>query len=212
MAALFHGGHRVSDEPEGWFEPWICEWQFMQLRPNALCGRHSRSAGLTRRQRHTRVPGFRVTLLTEERLPLSEEPGWLLPCGSWQIEQSSVTGACSQRKGPRFSAWQVKHVSLSVRPTSAKSAMEPCGLWQSLQASAILAQRVRIDLLELAALGDVARVADIGLRGPGQHGVFHLVAVVAGGARDAVHVMRTHVPVRDGRLFVTTQAHRVLPR
>ena len=31
VAALFHGGHRVSDEPEGWFDPCTCEWQFMQF-------------------------------------------------------------------------------------------------------------------------------------------------------------------------------------
>ena len=29
------------------------------------------------------------------------------PCGSWQVAQFSVTGACSQSIGPRFSAWQL---------------------------------------------------------------------------------------------------------
>jgi hypothetical protein len=29
----------------------------------------------------------------------------LEPCGVWQLAQSSVTGWCSNRKGPRFSAW-----------------------------------------------------------------------------------------------------------
>ena len=29
------------------------------------------------------------------------------PCGRWQSVQSSRTGACSHRKGPRFSWWQV---------------------------------------------------------------------------------------------------------
>ena len=29
------------------------------------------------------------------------------PCGSWQFRQFSRTGACSNRNGPRFSAWHV---------------------------------------------------------------------------------------------------------
>src|SRR6185369_7385191 len=30
-----------------------------------------------------------------------------LPCGLWQIAQSSCTGSCEWTNGPRFSAWQV---------------------------------------------------------------------------------------------------------
>ena len=32
-------------------------------------------------------------------------PGFEAPCGAWQIPQFSTAGACSQRYGPRFSAW-----------------------------------------------------------------------------------------------------------
>ena len=31
----------------------------------------------------------------------------VLPCGLWQIAQSSATGSCCCTNGPRFSAWQV---------------------------------------------------------------------------------------------------------
>ena len=31
------------------------------------------------------------------------------PCGSWQLAQFSRPAACSHRKGPRFSAWQLAH-------------------------------------------------------------------------------------------------------
>ena len=32
--------------------------------------------------------------------------GMFEPCGVWQFRQLYVTGWCSHRKGPRFSAWQ----------------------------------------------------------------------------------------------------------
>src|SRR3954468_20300466 len=57
------------------------------------------------------------------------------PCGVWQFMQSSLAEACDQRKGPRFSAWQVKQVSLTVFFFSSLLPTEPCGLWQSEQAT-----------------------------------------------------------------------------
>ena len=38
---------------------------------------------------------------------VDDAAGWLEPCGTWQFEHSSATGACPHRNGPRFSAWQV---------------------------------------------------------------------------------------------------------
>ena len=55
------------------------------------------------------------------------------PCAVWHSEQSSVTGACSQSRGPRLSAWQLKQVWLSVGLFSIATVVEPCALWQSLQ-------------------------------------------------------------------------------
>ena len=43
-----------------------------------------------------------------------------------------MTGACSHSSGPRFSAWQVKQVWLSVGFFSIAALLDPCALWQSL--------------------------------------------------------------------------------
>ena len=54
--------------------------------------------------------------------------GWLMstqPCGLWQIMQSSRTGGWSKRKGPRFSAWQVRQVSVTFTPESSAGPAEP---------------------------------------------------------------------------------------
>src|SRR3954471_16422405 len=56
------------------------------------------------------------------------------PCGSWQLAQLSRPAAWSCRNGPRFSAWQLAHVSLMVLPTlSMRTLVEPCGVWQVVQ-------------------------------------------------------------------------------
>ena len=39
-----------------------------------------------------------------------KQGGLLEPCAWWQFRQFSRTGGCSQRNGPRLSAWQVVHV------------------------------------------------------------------------------------------------------
>ena len=59
---------------------------------------------------------------------------WLFdPCGSWHVLHASRTGACSQRFGPRFSVWQLRHDSLIQLPTfSRRTLVEPCGLWHDV--------------------------------------------------------------------------------
>src|SRR5438046_6326269 len=57
---------------------------------------------------------------------------WFDPCGSWQFAQLSLTGACTQRKGPRFSAWQVKQVSFGEISLRSAGVTVPCGLWQEV--------------------------------------------------------------------------------
>lgn len=86
----------MSLEPEGWFEPWTCEWQFMQLRPNR-----------NRDGAPEAVPVASFAMLgcpdCEWQLWQSSGarwvsiPGWLEPCGAWHSPQSSATGSCSQR-------------------------------------------------------------------------------------------------------------------
>jgi hypothetical protein len=56
------------------------------------------------------------------------------PCGSWHVLHASRTGAWSHRNGPRFSAWQATHVSLTQLPTrSMRTFVVPCGLWHEVQ-------------------------------------------------------------------------------
>src|SRR5213596_2618141 len=59
--------------------------------------------------------------------------GLLVPCGSWQFAQFSITGGCSHKKGPRRSVWQLKQFSLVVLWMSCLGLGEPCGLWQLVQ-------------------------------------------------------------------------------
>src|SRR6516164_493132 len=58
------------------------------------------------------------------------------PCGSWQLVQLSRTATCSQRNGPRFSAWQLAQASVMELPSrSIFTFCEPCGLWQDVHSS-----------------------------------------------------------------------------
>ena len=53
------------------------------------------------------------------------------PCGSWQVVQPSRDGACSQRNGPRFSAWHDVHVSATESPLRRSlTLVDPWMLWQ----------------------------------------------------------------------------------
>jgi len=54
--------------------------------------------------------------------------GLLLPCGSWQFAQFSMTGGCSHKNGPRRSVWQARQFSLIVLCISWLGFGEPCGL------------------------------------------------------------------------------------
>src|SRR6187455_1327260 len=52
------------------------------------------------------------------------------PCGSWQVTQPSRDGACSQRYGPRLSAWQEVHSSVDESPVrSIFTLVLPWVLW-----------------------------------------------------------------------------------
>src|SRR5574339_63571 len=58
------------------------------------------------------------------------------PCGSWQVTQFSRPTACSNRNGPRFSAWQLAQLSATELPSlSIFTFCEPWGLWQEEHAS-----------------------------------------------------------------------------
>src|SRR5436309_3324574 len=53
------------------------------------------------------------------------------PCASWHVVQLSRVTWWSHRNGPRFSAWQVAHASLTELPSrSILTFCDPCGLWQ----------------------------------------------------------------------------------
>ena len=52
------------------------------------------------------------------------------PCGSWHVTQPSRLGACSQRYGPRLSAWHDVHNSAMESPLrSSLTLVAPCTLW-----------------------------------------------------------------------------------
>src|SRR5690349_4967273 len=57
------------------------------------------------------------------------------PCGSWQVAQFSLTGACSQSIGARISVWQLMQSSATELPTLRFLTLliEPCGLWHDEQ-------------------------------------------------------------------------------
>src|SRR5574337_576780 len=94
-------------EPDGLLEPWMLVWQVRQARPI------SRSSGAG-------PVASPAVVSTSLGCPVMvwhcwhsigtgsvSNACWLEPCGSWQVRQSLRTGACSNRNGPRFSAWQV---------------------------------------------------------------------------------------------------------
>src|SRR3989304_3589155 len=100
-------------------------WQLTQLRPSTCFS--LREYGLV---------GWRLSTWhcwQSRGLATFRRFSWFEPCGSWQVAQLSTTGACSQRKGPRFSAWQVKHVSLAEFSLRSAGVTVPCGLWQAVQ-------------------------------------------------------------------------------
>src|SRR6185437_14634611 len=93
-------------EPDGLLEPWMLVWHARQARPI------SRSSGAG-------PVASPAVVSTSLGCPVMvwhcwhnigtgsvSNACWLEPCGSWQARQFSRTGACSNRNGPRFSAWQ----------------------------------------------------------------------------------------------------------
>ena len=73
-----------------------------------------------------------VALLAESRLGDLDMFSWFEPCGSWQFAQLSLTGAWTQRNGPRFSAWHLKHVSFGDDSLRRAGFTVPCGLWHEV--------------------------------------------------------------------------------
>lgn len=51
----------------------------------------------------------------------------------WQFRQSSRTGGCAQRNGPRLSAWQLVQLALMDTAAISFSVVVPWGLWQLVQ-------------------------------------------------------------------------------
>jgi hypothetical protein len=103
--------------PEGELEPCTLTWQFLQLfsmnREFAVGYPLGAPAGATR------APSSVERLSPDPKWPepvrwqfqhrlgsfCTRSLLWFVPWGSWQDTQSSRTGACSKRNGPRFSAW-----------------------------------------------------------------------------------------------------------
>ena len=134
----------------GELDPWICAWQITHPRPVILFAFDEfsmvyslytvggcRDVTWQRWQRNG-------TLATSMRSLLD-------PCGSWQVVQELLTGACSQSNGPRFSLWQlVQAWSIVVPARSSFTLAEPCVLWQDEHTS--LSSRTGIWLNRLSLL------------------------------------------------------------
>src|SRR5262245_40059534 len=87
----------------GLFVPWMLVWQFTQPRASVL-------APVLVPVSEATLPRWLVGSWHDW-----QSMGWrslsrlgaVVPCGLWQIEQSSCTGWCVRTNGPRFSMWQV---------------------------------------------------------------------------------------------------------
>src|SRR2546427_3693478 len=96
--------------PDGWLDPWIAEWQFVQ--PRLKSRTEFRRVG---------VVGWRLVrwqLSHTRGMRTFSNCGLLVPCASWQLAQFSMTGGCSHRKGPRLSVWQLREFSLVDREST----------------------------------------------------------------------------------------------
>jgi hypothetical protein len=103
---LVAGVLAVVEKSTGAQLPWIELWQFMQERPKE---RLDGDVPVKPVFASYAVPGCRdQSWHSWHRFGsfLTSRLRWRLPCGVWQIVQSSVTGVCSQMNGPRLSAWQ----------------------------------------------------------------------------------------------------------
>src|SRR5262245_42666033 len=128
-----HGRQRWNRAPDGWLEPWICEWQLLQLRFTA---RSSGDAPGGRLERVSRLAGCETLAWHcwhRKGRATTSMLSWLEPWGRWHSRQLRRTGACSQMKGPRFSAWQAVQSAFTLSALMSGRVTEPWGLWQSLQ-------------------------------------------------------------------------------
>ena len=89
---------------------------------------------------------------------------WFEPWGLWQFRQFSRTGACSHRKGPRFSVWHWRQSSFTQSALIILGVEPSWGLWQLAAVHQALADGVVRRAHPLRADGRVALEA--GLRAP----------------------------------------------
>ncbi len=80
---------------------------------------------------------------------------WVAPCGLWQVVQESVTGSCSHKKGPRFSAWQLVQVSLTDAFASKVAASEPSGFMATAASHQPFGQRMMTAQIDLGAFSQM---------------------------------------------------------
>src|SRR6185503_2809303 len=114
-------------------------WQFRQECSAARLLTDAREAPATLFRASYKVPGWRV--LRWQRWQrngcfATSIFSWLDPWGSWQVRQFSRTGACSHRKGPRFSVWHERHFSLTDSAEIIFGLVPSCGSWQLAQSRA----------------------------------------------------------------------------
>ena len=121
-------------------------------------------------------------------------PGLLEPCGSWQLPQSSATGACSQRYGPRFSAWQSKQVLIQSCRANCRSLRRAVSAVAAAAVHLALPDRMRIRLHRLRSLLLVAVEAHFRLCRCHQHRIRGGVTGMAIGAGNVIHVVVVAVP------------------
>ena len=159
-----------------------------------------------------RMPRRHVTALAEERqLRLTSMRSLLLPCESWHVVQLSTTGACSQRKGPRFSVWQLVQLwSTVVAVRSSLTFTEPCTLWHDAHVHLAFANRHVVEALLLVGDGLVAARAGelLGLRAH-QRRPLARVHAVAVDALDVAVLVLAAVPQRVLASVVAGLALRV---
>src|SRR5689334_12297290 len=119
--------------PAGELLPWISLWQFRQLRATKRVFGLPVDGGLKLLSASYIVPGWLdASWQSWQRLGTFSVRSFTerLPCGLWQFRQLSSTGACSNRNGPRLSAWHVVQSSLMLSAFTIAGDSAPCGLWQ----------------------------------------------------------------------------------
>jgi hypothetical protein len=90
---------RWTRGPDGWFVPWICEWQ---LRHALLPTQTDAGTPGSVWWRPCWWHGWQSCVMRAWRIL-----GLFEPCALWQVRQPSRTGECSQRNGSRRFWWHV---------------------------------------------------------------------------------------------------------